>query len=102
MNEHTTCSEDLAAEVRRVAKLARIYVSEDDVAQWTRDLGRILEYVRQLNELDVDSVEPTAHAIPVANVMRDDEPRPGLPHTEALSNAPAARDGLFIVPKIIE
>ena len=53
MNERRTFSADLAAEVRRVAKLARIYVSEDDVAQWTRDLGRILEYVRQLNELNV-------------------------------------------------
>jgi aspartyl-tRNA(Asn)/glutamyl-tRNA(Gln) amidotransferase subunit C len=102
MNERRTFSADLAAEVRRVAKLARIYVSEDDVAQWTRDLGRILEYVRQLNELNVEGVEPTAHAIPVANVLRCDDPAPGLSREEALSNAPAARDGLFIVPKIIE
>ncbi len=92
----------MRAEVQRVAHLARLHLDEATADRIARDLGRILEYVNQLSELDVRGVEPTAHAMPVSNVFRGDEVVPGLSHEDAVGNAPAARDGLFLVPPIIE
>lgn len=92
----------MRAEVRRVAHLARLDLDGATVDRIARDLGRILDYVNQLSELDVEGVEPTAHAMPVSNVFRPDEIVQGLARDDALSNAPAARDGLFLVPPIIE
>ena len=69
---------------------------------WARNSGNILGYIEKLNELDVTGVEPTAHAVPMVNVTRPDEIRPSLPHDDALRNAPAQANGLFIVPKIVE
>ena len=65
-------------------------------------LGSILGYIEKLGELDVSNVEPTAHAVPMVNVTRADEVRPSLPHDEAMRNAPAQANGLFMVPKIDE
>ena len=65
-------------------------------------LGNILGYIEKLKGLDIANVEPTAHATPMANVMRHDEARPSLPHDDAMRNAPAKANGLFIVPKIVE
>jgi aspartyl-tRNA(Asn)/glutamyl-tRNA(Gln) amidotransferase subunit C len=65
-------------------------------------LGQVLGYVEKLKELDVSQVEPMAHAVPLVNVTRPDEPRPSLPHEVAMRNAPAQANGLFIVPKIVE
>lgn len=92
----------MRAEVQRVAHLARLHLDEASAERIARDLGRILEYVNQLSELDLHAVEPTAHAMPVTNIFRPDEVAPGLSREDALSNAPAARDGLFVVPPIIE
>ncbi len=97
-----TTIETMRAEVQRVAHLARLHLDEATAERIARDLGRILEYVNQLSELDLQAVEPTAHAMPVANVFRPDEVAPGLSRGDVLSNAPAARDGLFVVPPIIE
>ena len=65
-------------------------------------LADVLGYIEKLKEVDVTGVEPTAHAFPMVNVTRPDEVRPSLPHEEALRNAPAQANGLFIVPKIVE
>jgi aspartyl-tRNA(Asn)/glutamyl-tRNA(Gln) amidotransferase subunit C len=65
-------------------------------------LGNILGYIEKLKEVDVSGVEPTAHAFPLVNVTRPDEVRPSLSQEEALRNAPAHANGLFMVPKIVE
>ena len=65
-------------------------------------LAGILGYIEKLKELDVTGVEPTAHAVPMVNVMRADVVRPSLTHEEAMANAPAQANGLFMVPKIVE
>jgi aspartyl-tRNA(Asn)/glutamyl-tRNA(Gln) amidotransferase subunit C len=65
-------------------------------------LGGILGYIEKLKELDVTNIEPTAHAVPMVNVTRPDEVRPSLPHADAMANAPAQANGLFLVPKIVE
>ena len=85
-----------------VAHLARIELSPAEEQKLGAQLGNILGYVEKLKELDVSQVEPTAHAVPLANVTRPDEPQPGLTNDEALRNAPAHANGLFIVPKIVE
>ena len=89
-------------DVNYVARLARVSLSPEEARTFGAQLGQILGYIEKLNELDVSQVEPTAHAIPLVNVTRPDEVRPSLPTDEALRNAPAKANGLFIVPKIIE
>jgi aspartyl-tRNA(Asn)/glutamyl-tRNA(Gln) amidotransferase subunit C len=89
-------------DVNYVAHLARISLSPEEVQRMAAQLGQILGYMEKLNELDVSHVEPTAHAVPLVNVMRPDEVRPSLPSGEALRNAPAKANGLFVVPKIVE
>src|SRR5262245_57822698 len=66
------------ATVRHIAKLARLELSDDEVRRYTGQLGEILAYVQKLNEVDTRSTEPTAHALPVTNVLRDDEPKSPL------------------------
>ncbi|MGA9452121.1 MAG: Asp-tRNA(Asn)/Glu-tRNA(Gln) amidotransferase subunit GatC [Verrucomicrobiia bacterium] len=89
-------------DVKYVAHLARLALTPDEEEKLAAQLGNILGYVGKLKELDVTSVEPTAHAVPMVNVTRPDEIRPPLPHDDALRNAPAMANGLFIVPKIVE
>ena len=89
-------------DVKYVAHLARLALTPEEEKKLTDQLGNILGYIEKLKELDVASVEPTAHAVPMVNVTRPDEIRPSLPHDEALRNAPARANGLFIVPKIVE
>ncbi len=89
-------------DIKYVAHLARIDLSPAEEQKLGAQLGNILGYVEKLKKLDVSRVEPTAHAVPLANVTRPDEPRPGLTHDEALRNAPAKANGLFIVPRIVE
>ena len=87
--------------VRQVARLARIQLSDGEVAEFTGQIESVLEYVGKLNELDTEGVEPMAHALPVCNVLRDDEPRPSLPPEQAVREAPD-RDGTFFrVPKVL-
>lgn len=89
-------------DVKYVAHLARISLTPDEEQKIGAQLGNILSYIEKLKELDVSQVEPTAHAVPLVNVVRPDEVRPSLPTDEALRNAPAKANGLFLVPKIVE
>jgi aspartyl-tRNA(Asn)/glutamyl-tRNA(Gln) amidotransferase subunit C len=89
-------------DVKYVAHLARLSLTPEEEQKFQAQLGNILGYIAKLNELDVSSVEPTAHAVPLANVTRPDDVQTSLPHEEAMRNAPAQVDGLFQVPKIVE
>ena len=89
-------------DVKYVAHLARLALSPEEEQKLGAQLGNILGYIEKLKEVDVSGVEPTAHAFPLVNVTRPDEIRPSMPHANALRNAPAQANGLFIVPKIIE
>jgi aspartyl-tRNA(Asn)/glutamyl-tRNA(Gln) amidotransferase subunit C len=89
-------------DIQYVAHLARLQLTPDEEKKLAAQLGGILDYIEKLKELDVTNVEPTAHAVPMVNVTRPDEIRPSLPHDDALRNAPARANGLFIVPKIVE
>jgi aspartyl-tRNA(Asn)/glutamyl-tRNA(Gln) amidotransferase subunit C len=89
-------------DVKYVAHLARLQLTPAEEQKFGEQLGHILGYVEKLKELDVAGVEPTAHAVPRANVTRPDAVRPSIPSEEALGNAPATANGLFIVPKIVD
>jgi len=89
-------------DVKYVAYLARLALSPEEEQQIGAQLGNILGYIEKLKEVDVTGVEPTAHAFPLVNVTRPDEVRPSISNEEALRNAPAKANGLFIVPKIVE
>ncbi len=89
-------------DVKYVAHLARLSLTPDEEKKIGAQLGNILGYIEKLKKLDVSQVEPTAHAVPLINVVRPDEVRPSLPTSEALRNAPAQANGLFLVPKIVE
>ncbi len=89
-------------DVRYVARLARIALSDAEVAQYRTQLAHILEHVAELDRLDVSGIEPTAHAHPVHNVTRPDVARPGFSPEEALANAPAQTGGQFAVVRVVE
>ena len=88
--------------VDHVARLARLDLTEEERDRMQKELTGILEHAEKIQSLDLDGVPPTSHALPLSNVMRADEARPSLPPEEALANAPAAEDGRFRVPRIIE
>ena len=89
-------------DLSRVVKLARIELTLEEERRLAPQLSEVLKYIEKLNELDVSGVEPTAHATPLSNVMREDEPRDSLSQEDALRNAPKTANGLFVVPKIVE
>jgi aspartyl-tRNA(Asn)/glutamyl-tRNA(Gln) amidotransferase subunit C len=89
-------------DVKYVAHLARMALTPAEEQKIGAQLGNILGYIEKLKELDVSQVEPTAHAVPMTNVTRPDERQSSLPVEEALRNAPAQANGLFLVPKIVE
>jgi len=89
-------------QVRHVAHLARLAVSEEEVDRMTKQLGNIIHYAELLNELDTTGVEPTTHVLDLKNVMRKDEPRKWITREDALKNAPDHKDGQFKVPSILE
>jgi aspartyl-tRNA(Asn)/glutamyl-tRNA(Gln) amidotransferase subunit C len=89
-------------DVKYVAHLARLSLTPEEEQKIGAQLGSVLGYIEKLKEVDVSGVEPTAHAFPRVNVTRPDEVRPSMPHEDALRNAPAQANGLFIVPKIVE
>lgn len=93
---------EMQIDVSYVAHLARIELSPAEQEKIGQQLGQVLAYIEKLKELDVTDVEPTAHAVPLVNITRPDEIRPSLPMDEALRNAPAKANGLFLVPKIVE
>jgi len=89
-------------DVRYVAHLARLRLRPEEEVTLGRQLDQILNYIEKLKEVDVSGVEPTAHAFPLVNVVRQDQSSSSLSHAEAMKNAPAAGNGLFLVPKIVE
>jgi len=89
-------------DVKYVAHLARIALSPEEEQKLGAQLGNILGYIEKLNQADVAGVEPTAHAFPLVNVTRPDETPTSMSNEDALRNAPAKANGLFIVPKIVE
>jgi aspartyl-tRNA(Asn)/glutamyl-tRNA(Gln) amidotransferase subunit C len=91
-----------AEQVRWVAHLARLELSDADVARMTPQLGAILDYVDQLKQVDTEGVEPLAHPLKVHNVFRADEPGPSLPVDAALANAPSRHGDFFSVPAVLE
>ena len=91
-----------SATVRRIAHLARIAVAEDEVEHLRRELNAILAFVEQLSEVDVEGVEPMTSVIPMAMKKRPDEVTDGGIPDDILKNAPAAQDGFFVVPKVVE
>lgn len=89
-------------QVKHVAHLARLALTDEEAEQLTKDLAAIIQYAEQLNELDTENIEPTTHVIDMKNVMRKDEPKEWITQEEALKNAPDHKDGLFRVPAILE
>jgi aspartyl-tRNA(Asn)/glutamyl-tRNA(Gln) amidotransferase subunit C len=89
-------------DVKYVAHLARIAITAEEQEKYGAQISGILGYIEKLNELDVSQIEPTAHAVPLTNVFRQDEVKPSLSNEEALRNAPSKANGLFLVPKIVE
>ena len=89
-------------DVEHVARLARLALTDAELEKMRDQLNGILAYIEKLNALHTDGVEPTAHAVPPVNVMREDEPQPCLPSEEALANAPERAGEFFRVPRIIE
>ncbi len=89
-------------EVEHVARLARLELGPADKERMRRELDSILSYIDKLRALDTEGVEPTSHAVPLTNVMREDEPCPSFPQAEMLANAPEPAGEFFRVPKIIE
>jgi aspartyl-tRNA(Asn)/glutamyl-tRNA(Gln) amidotransferase subunit C len=89
-------------EVRHVAMLARLGLEPGEEAFYAEQLSSVLAHIDRLRELDTEAIPPTAQVVPLANRMRDDEPRPGLTQRQATANAPEARDGAFVVKAIQE
>lgn len=89
-------------DVAYVAKLARLNLSETETELFQQQLGNVLTYAEKLRNVDVSGVEAAAHAVPMFNVFREDEPRDWLTAKEALANAPRQGNNLFIVTKVVE
>lgn len=89
------------ADVAYVARLARLSLGEAELQQMTGQLAAVLDHAADIQSLDIDAVEPTAHPLPLVNVLRDDEVVPSLPRDEVLAMAPDAEDDRFRVPRIL-
>ena len=91
-----------ADEVRKVAKLAKLTLSDAAIERMATDMGAMLDYVAALANLDTEGIVPTAHAVPMANAFRPDELSPSLEREAVLAAAPKSANGTFRVPKVIE
>jgi aspartyl-tRNA(Asn)/glutamyl-tRNA(Gln) amidotransferase subunit C len=89
-------------DIEYVAKLARIHLSDEEKATYAQQLKEVLVNFNKIRDINVDGVEPTAHAFPVFNVWETDRAEPGFTPEEALRNAPENRDNQIVVPKVIE
>ncbi|GBG55502.1 aspartyl/glutamyl-tRNA(Asn/Gln) amidotransferase subunit C [Sporomusaceae bacterium FL31] len=89
-------------DVENVALLSRLEFPENELVKFTEQLNAFLEYADVLSQVDVEGIQPTAHVLPLKNVMRPDEAKPSLARELALSNAPEQENGYFKVPKIME
>ena len=90
-----------AADVAHVARLARLHVTDEELERFTEQLGAVLDHAADVAALDTAGVPPTAHPLPLRNVLRADEPRPSLDPGEVLAMAPEDEDGRFRVPRIL-
>ena len=90
------------AQIRKVAKLSRLDLTETEVAEFAGQLSAILDYVEKMNELNTDGIEPLAHCLPISNVFREDRVKESLGTEKVLGNAPQSQDDFFKVPKILE
>jgi aspartyl-tRNA(Asn)/glutamyl-tRNA(Gln) amidotransferase subunit C len=90
-----------ADEVRHVASLARLALTDDEVGELAPQLSKILEYAEHVGEVATEDVVPTTHPFPLNNVLRPDEPRPSLSRDEVLAGAPEVEDDRFAVPRIV-
>ena len=89
-------------EVDYVARLSRLTLTDAEKERMRRELDGILSYIDKPRALDTEGVPPTSHAVPMTNVMREDEPVPSLPREDMLANAPDRNGEFFRVPRIIE
>ena len=88
-------------DVRHVARLARLDVTEEEVEQFTAQLAAVLNHAADVAALDTEGVPPTSHPVPLENVLRHDAVRQSLDRDEVLAQAPAAESGRFRVPRIL-
>ena len=88
--------------VLKIARLARLKLSEEEIIKFTGQLGAILDFVKQLDKVDTGTVEPTCFVEPSHDSLRDDAEKPSLPQEEALRNGPKVTKGFFAVPKVID
>ncbi|HEY5753940.1 MAG TPA: Asp-tRNA(Asn)/Glu-tRNA(Gln) amidotransferase subunit GatC [Chthoniobacterales bacterium] len=95
-------SSDSKFDVRHIAHLARIELTDAETAKFQSQISEVLAHVAQLQSVDVTGVEPTAHTYPIFNVFRDDNPRDWFTPEKALGNAPHQANQLFVVPKVLE
>ena len=91
-----------AEDVKHIAQLSRLTVPESEIEKFTEQFNQILAYADILQKLDTTGIEPTAHVLPVANVLREDVVKEGVSHEDALKNAPAVHNEGFKVPRVIE
>lgn len=89
-------------EVQHIARLARLGLSEADIARLQEQLSQILDYFQMLRQVDTEGVPPTSHTLPLQNVDREDSPGPSSPQEEVLANAPLAESGYFRVRAVLE
>jgi aspartyl-tRNA(Asn)/glutamyl-tRNA(Gln) amidotransferase subunit C len=89
-------------DVEHVAKLARLALSEDEKKLFAEQLGRIIDNFNQLSEVDTTGVEPMSHALPIVNVLREDEVKESLGRDKLMANGPETENGFFRVPRIGE
>jgi aspartyl-tRNA(Asn)/glutamyl-tRNA(Gln) amidotransferase subunit C len=88
--------------IDHVARLARLELTPEEKAKFAQQLGDVLHHIEQLSQVDVSGIDPTAHATPVFNVWQEDVAGPGLDVAQALRNAPAKRENMIAVPKVVE
>lgn len=99
---HPPAMAETQIDVRYVAQLARINLSEDEISRFTTQLNHVMEHIQKLSEVDVDGIEPTAHPHAVSNQVRPDLPLPSLPPDGLLRNAPDQSNGQLRVPKVVD
>jgi aspartyl-tRNA(Asn)/glutamyl-tRNA(Gln) amidotransferase subunit C len=89
-------------QVKHVANLARLSITEEDAELFASQLDAIITFAEQLNEVDTENVKPTSHVLDMKNIMREDIPKKGLDNEEVVKNAPDHTDGYIRVPSILE
>ena len=93
---------DVPIDIAHVAKLARLRLTAEEAERFSSQFGRLFDFIRELQALDVTHVHATAQVIPLRNVLREDEVRPCLDHAAAMENAPATEGPYFKMPRILE